>query len=226
MLSALQALPRSEGLRNGLLADWKAMGRCLHTLNDSVAAGRSPFKALRNKEAWSKAIDGCIAAALECYPSAFQAASSRSDTALLSSIGETLAYALGITHVCLNMRPAWLSLQEWPHGLQRGVEALIRLAASIPALSGDIGSAEDVFVGLTAAIGLNGSSGVAARLGESLLVDLHCAHLKVSYSHSMHSMHSMQACVMPMHGQWARRGMSPDEGHRSSISQSRFSITL
>ena len=217
ILSALQALPRSEGLRNGTLADWETMGRCMHTLNDSVTSGKAPVKALRNKEAWSKAVDGCIAAALECHPSALQAAISRSDTALLSSIGETLAYALGVTHGCLNMRPAWLRLQEWPHGLQRSVEALIRLAASIPVLSEDIGSVGDVFVGLTAAIGLNGSSRASAQLDEGLLVDLHCAHLKVSYSQSMHSIRpppqkSMTSGFPCINYQWACHGMRDSNG--------------
>ena len=86
MLSAMQALPGSEGLRNGALADWEAMSRCLNATNDCMVSGQAPDKALRNKDAWSRAVDGCITATLECCPSAVQAAISRSDAALLMSI--------------------------------------------------------------------------------------------------------------------------------------------
>ena len=224
MLFAMQTLPKSDGLRNGASADWETLGVCLHMLHDSVRAGKTPDKALRNKEAWSKAIDGCIAAALDCYPSALQAAISRSDVALVSSIGHSLAYGLCITHGCLNVRPAWLRLQEWPHGLQRSAEALIHLAASISVLSRDIHLVEDVFVGLTAAISLNGSfpvSWASERLSEGLLVDLHCAQLKVSCSTSMHSMHSMHACMHAyfMYGcprnQWTCNGMRDSNSSRT-----------
>ena len=193
MLSHLQALPRSEGLRNGALADWETLGRHMQTLNEYVASDQAPDKALRNKDAWSKAIDGCIAAVLECHPGALQAAVSRSDVALISSIGQSLAYSLCITHSCLKARPAWLDLKEWPHGLQRSVKTLNCLASSIPALCGHFATVGDVFIGLTAAISLNErfpATWASAQLDEGLLVDLHCAHMKVSYSLSMHSMHA------------------------------------
>ena len=195
MLSAMQALARSEGLRNGTLADWEANNKYLYTLTDYIATGQAPDKALRNKDAWSKAVDKCITAVLEGYPSAFQAAIYRSDPALLTSIGQSLAHCLGIAHCYLNSRPAWLCLQDRPHGLQQSVEALVlviqsvkRLAASAPM------QAEHVLLrGLAAAISLNNSVPISQRLGEGLLVDLHCAHLKVSYLLSMHSMHSVHA---------------------------------
>ena len=45
MLSAMQALPGSEGLRNGALADWEAMSRCLNATNDCMVSGQeSPAK--------------------------------------------------------------------------------------------------------------------------------------------------------------------------------------
>ena len=177
----MQALPGSEGLRNGTLADWEAINRYLHILNDCIATGQAPDKALRNKDAWSKAVDKCITAVLDCYPSAFQAAIYRSDPALLTSIGQSLAHCLGIAHSCLLGCPAWLRLQERPHGLQRIVEALVsvtqRLAASVHVYE------NAVLIGLTASIGLNADSSesqTGTRLGEGLLVDLHCAHMKVS----------------------------------------------
>ena len=183
MLSAMQALARSEGLRNGTLADWEANNKYLYTLTDCIATGQAPDKALRNKDAWSKAVDKCITAVLDCYPSAFQAAIYRSDPALLTSIGQSLAHCLGIAHCCLNSRPAWLRLQEQPYGLQQSVEALVlvmqpvkRLAASAPMQSEHV-----LLRGLAAAISLNNSVPISQRLGEGLLVDLHCAHLKVSY---------------------------------------------
>ena len=185
MLSAMQALPGSEGLRNGALADWEAMSRCLNATNDCMVSGQAPDKALRNKGAWSKAVDGCITATLECCPSAVQAAISRSDAALLSSIGKSLAYCLCIAHSCLLDRPAWLHLPHRPHGLQQTVDALVsvvqRYAAPLQV------SENTVLVGLSAAISLNALLPPAGtRLGEGLLVDLHCAHLKVSYSLPMH----------------------------------------
>ena len=102
-LSAMQAMPGSESLRSGTLADWEAMRRYMHTLNDCVASGQAPDKALRNKDAWSKAVDGCITDVLECCPSAIQAAISSSDSALFSSIGLTLAYYMGLAHGCWNL---------------------------------------------------------------------------------------------------------------------------
>ena len=182
MLMAMQALPGSEGLRNGTLADWEAINRYLHILNDCIATGQAPDKALRNKDAWSKAVDKCITAALEFYPSAVQAAISRSDTALLSSIGQSLAYCICITYSCQNSRPAWLRLQERPHGLQRSVEALVSVTQRLPPslLVNEI----SISVALTAAISQNMSvpaSPPGSGLSEGLLVDLHCMHLKVSY---------------------------------------------
>ena len=186
-LSAMQVLPASEILRTGAMADWAMICRNLEILTDCVAEGQAPDNALRDKKAWSAAVDGCITVALECCPSAIQAAISRSDTALLSSIGQTLAHILRVTHGCVSRRPAWLRLQERPHGLQRSVEALVSVAqrpAAFSALSENI-----VFMGLSTAICLNDGS---SRLGEGLLVDLHCAHLKVS---SLSYLHDLCACM-------------------------------
>ena len=133
MLSAMQLLPGSDGLRNGTLADWQRISGFMKTLNSCVLVGEAPDKALRNRDAWLKAVDGCITAALECYPSAIQAAISRSDAALLASIGETLSYCISITHGCLKARPAWLCLQQQQqHGLQRSVEALAVVGGAAP----------------------------------------------------------------------------------------------
>ena len=197
IILAMQALSGSESLRNGTSADWEAMSRCLNITNNCIASGQAPDKALRNKDAWSMAVDGCITAVLECYPNAAQIAISRPDTALLSSIGKSLAYCICITHSCLHGRPAWLRLQQRPQGLQRSVEALVSVAQRLPA-SAQV-SENTVLVGLTAAISLNAlfpESQAGTRLGEGLLVDLHCAHLKVSYLLSMHTMHAcMDGCL-------------------------------
>ena len=182
MLSAMQALVRSEGLRNGTLADWVAINRCMSTLNDCVATGQAPNKALRNN-AWSKAVDGCISTVLQCYPSAIQIAISRSDAELLSYIGRTLSFCICTAHSCLNIRPVWLRLEERPHGLQLSVEALISVAQRIvtPTASSPLFYENIVILGLAAAINLNESVPAAQRLGEGLLVSLHCMHLKVSH---------------------------------------------
>ena len=195
MLLAMQTLPGSEGLRNGASADWEVISTCMYTLNGCVASGKAPEKALRNKEVWSKAVDGCITAVLECCHGATQAAISRSDAVLLSSIGRTLSFCIGKAHGCLNSRPAWLRLQERPHGLQRSVEALVSVAqrivtpapvaqysllvASSPLLP--VFYENIVTLGLSSAISLNESAPASQRLGEGLLVDLYCAQLKVSY---------------------------------------------
>ena len=180
MLWAMQGLPRSGDLRNGTLADWKAISGYLNIMNNCICSDQAPDNALRNKDAWSKAVDKCITAVLEGYSSAVQAAISRPDKALLSPIGNSLAYCLCVTHSCLLGCPAWLRLQERPHGLQRIVEALVsvtqRLAASVHVYE------NAVLIGLTASIGLNADSSesqTGTRLGEGLLVDLHCAHMKV-----------------------------------------------
>ena len=184
MLSAVQVLPGSESLRNGTLSDWEWLRRILRTLADCVASGQAPNNALRDKKAWSTAVDRYFTAVLECSPSAVQAAISRSDAALLSSIGQTLAHILSITQGCLSSRPAWLRLQERPHGLQQSVEVLVSVAQR-PAVSATYFSSSSenaVLIGLSVAIGMN----VDSRLDEGLLVDLHCVHLKVS-SASMHA---------------------------------------
>ena len=198
-LSAMQMLPASESLRTGAMADWAMICRNLEILTDCVAEGQAPDNALRDKKAWSAAVDGCITVALECCPSAIQAAISRSDTALLSSIGQTLAHTLRVTHGCVSRRPAWLRLQERPHGLQRSVEALVSVAQRPAAISAPSLSANIVMMGLSTAICLNDGS---PRLGEGLLVDLHCVHLKVSSL--PYTFHELCACmaVYPVLVQW------------------------
>ena len=183
-LSAVQVLPGTESLRKGTLAEWDRVCRYLRTLCICVASGQAPDNALRDKKAWSAAVDGCITAVLECCPSAVQAAISRSDTALLSFIGQTLAHILRITN---SSRPAWLSLQERPHGLKQSVETLIPVAQRLSASATPSPPENMVLIGLSTAISLNEGS----RLDEALLVDLHCVHLKVS---------SLLSCTPCMHG--------------------------
>lgn len=174
-LLGMQVLPGSESLRNGTLADWETIRQNLCILGDCIGLDQPPEKALRDKNAWSTAVDCCLSVALDCCLSAIQAAISRSDTALLSSIGQTLAHVLRVTHGCLSRRPAWLRLPERPHDMQRGVEALVSLAQR-PSASAPSFSEHVVLIGLSTAICMN----EGLRLGEGLLVELHCVHLKVS----------------------------------------------
>ena len=134
MLLAMQVLLGSEGLHNGTLADWEAINGCMHTLSDCVAFGQAPDKALRNKDAWSKAVDGCISAAWLCLQQQQQHGLQRSVEALLSVVQRLTASAYVYDNALLVGLTAAISLNKSVPGSQSGTllgkRSLVRSACT------------------------------------------------------------------------------------------------